>query len=98
MQLQNVKIVHFIPGRVRLKVPELQGQPMLADQVRGMLGAAPGILELEINTLTGSVLVRYDTRAISRPEAAEALRESLGRLFPSLDLDQVMAWLAKGHA
>lgn len=97
MHLQNVEIVHFIPGRVRLRATELRGQDAFAERIQARLAQVPGISRVDINTLTGSVLITYDGQVLSRPDSLEVMREVMAELFPSLNADDVLAWLARGH-
>jgi len=97
MHLENVDIVHFIPGRVRLRASELRGQQGLAGEIQAKLRQIPGITTVEINILTGSVLIGYESQVLSRPDSLDVLRKVMEELFPSLDLDMVLSWLAKAH-
>jgi cation transport ATPase len=57
----NVQVAHSIPGRVRLKVPNVKENPELVDQIKQMFNAIPGIEEVTVNPTTGSVVLHYDT-------------------------------------
>lgn len=45
--------------RIRLEVPRLPGDPLLAAQIERALKDRPGVEEIRADTLTGRVLVRY---------------------------------------
>jgi len=94
MKADEVKVMSFLPGRVRLKVEALKRDAALAQAVREDLGAVPGIEDVDINGNTGSVLIRYDRKAVSSPESMDALEEVLGRHFPSLDFARLRGWLS----
>lgn len=94
MKADDVKVVSFLPGRVRLKVEALKRDAVFAQAVRDDLGAVPGIREVDIKGATGSVLIRYDRKAVSSPESLAALEEVLGRHFPSLDVSRLRGWLS----
>lgn len=96
--MEDVYVVDFIPGRVRLKVRRIQGAPAFAQEVQAALAGVPGVHGIDISTVTGSVLVTYDPEAIARPEAAERLSEVLRALFPALDVPMVLAWLGATDA
>ena len=53
-------IVHHVPGRLRLKVPGAKGNADFLDKVKAALDPIQGIREIDVNPLTGSVLVHYD--------------------------------------
>jgi hypothetical protein len=57
-------IVSFVPGRVRLRLPELKNQ-RLAGELLPKIRAIPGVKAAEIKTLTGSLLIEYDPSLIS---------------------------------
>jgi copper chaperone CopZ len=74
-------IVSFIPGRVRLRLPELKDDT-LAARVILQINAIPGITKAEIKTRTGSLLIEYDTAVISTEELVELGRAALEREIP----------------
>ena len=53
--------VHHIPGRVRIRVKDVKQNEARASSLKRMIESAEGVKSVEINTLTGSVLIRYDT-------------------------------------
>ena len=67
----SAHIVHHIPGRLRLKVPGAKGNSVFMDQVRAALTSVEGVSEIEVNPVTGSVLVHYD------PEAFENFHDNV---------------------
>jgi hypothetical protein len=53
-------VAHHVPGRLRLKVPGAKGNPEFLEKVKDALAPISGITEIEVNPVTGSVLVQYD--------------------------------------
>lgn len=53
--------VHHIPGRVRIRVNEIKRNEARALSLKRMIEDAEGVRSVEVNSLTGSVLIRYDT-------------------------------------
>jgi len=53
-------VLSDLPGRARLRVPGLQGDPMSQARVGAELRDVAGVADVRANTLTGTVLVRYD--------------------------------------
>lgn len=94
----EIRIVHAIPGRVRLKVAKLRETPPLAEVIQERLGAVRGIRGVEATPLTGSVLVLFDPQVITAPESLMALSETLTDLFPGLDLTQLADFLSRSLA
>lgn len=71
--------LHSVPGRLRVKTPQVKGDEARAEEVRRMLLAIEGVSDIRVNTVTGSILVEYDPDRVSHSEFLEALRE--GELF-----------------
>jgi copper chaperone CopZ len=71
--------LHNIPGRLRVKTPQVKGNEARAEEVRRMLLTIEGVADVCINTVTGSILVQYDSGRVNHRELLEALRE--GDLF-----------------
>jgi len=61
MTTMKVKIAHQVPGRIRLKVPKAKDNPEMIEQIRQMFNVIPGVEEVTVNPVTGSVVVHYDT-------------------------------------
>ena len=57
----NVQVAHQVPGRIRLKVPNVKDNPELVDQIKQMFHVIPGIEDVTVNPTTGSVVLCYDT-------------------------------------
>jgi hypothetical protein len=83
--LSDIELRHAIPGRVRLRIPGIKGQPALAREVQQQLSGLKVVRRVEVSPITGSVLVIYD------PADTPAMAE-LGRMMiPGLDLDGMSA-------
>ena len=79
--LTGIQLRHAIPGRVRLRVPGIKGQPALAREIEQQLAGLAVVRRVEVSAVTGSVLVVYDP-------ADSAAIAGLGRMMiPGLDLD-----------
>jgi hypothetical protein len=59
----RVEIVHAVPGRLRLRVPALRGQPALADQVVAAGLAHRGVRRVRVNPACASIVVECDAAA-----------------------------------
>jgi hypothetical protein len=51
--------LHSVPGRLRVKIPQLRHRPAMAAEISETLSMG-GIHEVKIRSLTGSVVVLYD--------------------------------------
>jgi hypothetical protein len=97
MQIENIKIVHFIPGRVRLRSKDLQGNSELAQSVERALAGIPAVDHVEVNSLTGSILISYRPTEVNSKESIHALVNTVEALFPTLDIEKLLAWLKAKH-
>jgi len=61
MTAMKVQVAHQVPGRIRLKVPKVKENPELIEQIKQMFTMIPGIEEVAVNPVTGSVVLHYDT-------------------------------------
>jgi hypothetical protein len=57
--------LHHVPGRLRLKAHSFKNSEDKADEIRALCAQLPGIQAVELNTLTGSLLVRYDKASVN---------------------------------
>jgi hypothetical protein len=98
MVTSGIQIVHYLPGRVRVKLPRLKGNASLAGEVERALAALQGIDHVETSTTTGSVLVLYEPRLLTSLdlEAVGSLMElahTLGLSFEDGDMDTFQHWV-----
>jgi len=60
-EINKTEILHFIPGRVRLKVPALRQNTKLASELRELAEKElKGVHRFQVNTTTGSIIVEFD--------------------------------------
>lgn len=85
MSDREIDIVHFTPGRIRLRVPRLKRERPFGGRLQQRLLQVQGIQQVEISDLTGSVLVLYDPDTLSAPGGGSALAAALHDLFPNVD-------------
>ena len=84
MDSEGIRLVHTLPGRVRLKASHLKGNPALAQQVHEKIRRLPGVQEVRVNPLTGSILIRLDRAKLREPEPLAPVIQALGELFPEI--------------
>ncbi len=94
MEIEGLKVVHALPGRVRLKVAKVKGNPALARKAQEKLAKVPGIKQVEAKPGTGSLLIHYDTEHLFSLASMEMLSVTLGELFPEIEAVTMAAWLA----
>jgi hypothetical protein len=74
--LPEARVVSDIPGRARLRLQKLKGNDRIAWQCAEALNAMPGISRAEVNPLTCSILMYYDT---ARYSSLEALTQAISK-------------------
>ena len=63
-----------VPGRVRLRIPSLQGRHRLASSLAERVAADTGVRDVRANAVTGSVLVRFDPAHLDPGRLTEMVR------------------------
>src|SRR5215470_6684372 len=58
----HAKVVHHIPGRMRLRLHKDSRHPHALQKLKTELDAQPGVRGVEINEAAGSVTVKYDAQ------------------------------------
>jgi hypothetical protein len=66
--------VHQVPGRVRVRIPEIRNNPYKAAEIENLLNLQ-GVEKVEINHLTGSVVVMYNPQLLDSEGLLYVLRE-----------------------
>jgi hypothetical protein len=94
MERGGIRVVHALPGRVRVKMARLKENPVLVREVQERLSAVQGIQRVEANPITGSVLISYDRAAFESLPSLLSLAACLSPLFPDLDFSGLEDWLA----
>jgi Heavy metal associated domain 2 len=94
MGIGDMKVVHAIPGRVRVKIARLKENPVLAREVQARLSAVQGIQHVEVNPVTGSVLVLYDRTAFESLDSMLSLAPWFSPLFPDIEFRELEDWPA----
>jgi copper chaperone CopZ len=67
--------LHKIPGRIRIKTPKVKQNKRNADEVKRLLSLIYGINDVEINLVTGSILVFYHPEKIDASEIINFLHD-----------------------
>jgi copper chaperone CopZ len=67
--------VHHVPGRLRVRLPEIRHNAKKAADVKRLLDIY-GVDHLKVNHLTGSIVVTFDTSAASAEQLLSILQEN----------------------
>lgn len=57
---QGIQIVHFVPGRIRIKSDQVKGNESLAREIEAKLAGIDGIHQVSVSPVTGSIVVHFD--------------------------------------
>ena len=75
LMLNQIKVVHSIPGRLRLFVPNLSKVPeelkKYDNEVKKLILSKKGIKSVEYSYITNKILLYYDPNLISEKEILE---------------------------
>jgi len=67
--------VHSVPGRLRVKIPMVRCEPGVGREVVEIVENIRGVRHVEVNPVTGSVVVRYDPKWSRSEEILEVLQK-----------------------
>lgn len=70
------RYIHHIPGRIRIKCPEIRGNAERACALDAVLRNRPGVVELTVKTVTGSLLIKFEPSQTSAEELLTAVHEA----------------------
>ncbi|WP_449245488.1 HMA2 domain-containing protein [Desulfobacca acetoxidans] len=68
--------IHSLAGRIRIKVPEIKGSSIRAEELEKKVQWQPGIESIKANHITGSVLIYYNPQETGQDHILRALQES----------------------
>jgi hypothetical protein len=75
---EPLRVVHALPGRLRLRWPQLHSEPERAGEIADRLVREHGVLDVTVNPGTGSLLVVYDPAAQDARSVARIALEATG--------------------
>ncbi len=81
--LLRFKVVHSIPGRIRIHIPMSQKIPLEWKQSLenlDRLKTLEGIREVSFSMVTGNALIHYDSQKVTEEEIIDTLRQIAGVL------------------
>lgn len=67
--------IHELPGRLRIKIPTLRKNQRLAMEIDHLLFDLIGVNDINVNTITGSVVINFDPKTITTDAILGALAE-----------------------
>ncbi len=76
---EDYKIVHSVPGRIRLRVPRLIGDALYTKRLEKLLRAEPRVIQVRVNRAAASLAIQYDGAGMSELELGLYLLNILDR-------------------
>jgi copper chaperone CopZ len=67
--------IHELPGRLRIKIPTIKKNSALAAQVNDFLYDLNGVTDVNINALTGSIVVNFEPDTVNTETILAILAE-----------------------
>ena len=89
----DITLVSFAPGRLRLKLGHLEPSVSLVADLHERIATLPGIDKVEINPTTKSILVKYDQALFSSDYSMVALQQALDRQLSAEERIQLRSFL-----
>src|SRR6202163_595108 len=90
--------IHHVRGRLRVRMPELKRNEAKAQALQHAIAAERGIRSVEVNLLTGSLLVYFDPKLISAEDVLATIgnpvRPQAGRPGLQAKIAGAMWWWA----
>ena len=68
--------LHNVPGRLRVQTPVIKGKRDIGQNVLESLTPVNGISSTTCNTLTGSIIINYDSELVGPEEILAALQRA----------------------
>ncbi len=66
--------LHMLDGRLRIRVPEVKRSPRAALHVEETISALEGVTHVKANSVTGNVLVLFESHLITHGAIVEGLK------------------------
>lgn len=92
--MDDVHIIFYFPGRVKLRVDRIKTDPAYCIYARNRLAQIAALTQLELDTHTGKISLHYDRKKIKQPDQIKILTQVVADLFPSVDVARLVKWLS----
>jgi copper chaperone CopZ len=68
--------IHNIPGRLRIKSPVIKNNTNKANELKKIISSTCGIIAIDINLVTGSLLINYNHKTINHNDIVNILQKN----------------------
>lgn len=69
--------MHHVPGRLRFKLLPLKGLARRAEEVEKAVRQIKGVTSIEVNSITGSLLIHYDVTEVCSHTFLDVIKKTL---------------------
>ena len=77
----DIKMVHFIPGRIRLQSPRWKTNVTLIEKVVKELQAQPLVFSVQPTPVTGSLVITYDASYLTNIQELDSWFRVLDQVY-----------------
>ena len=77
----DIKLVHFIPGRIRLQSAEWKVNDILLENIIKQSQAQPFLFSVQSTKETGSLIITYDTSYVTNMKELESWFRILDEVY-----------------
>ena len=77
----DIKILHFIPGRLRLQSPQWKTNVTLVEKLVKELQAQPLVFSVQPTPVTGSLVITYDATYLTNIEELDSWFRVLDQVY-----------------
>ena len=77
----DIKILHFIPGRLRLQSPQWKTNVTLVEKLVKELQAQPLVFSVQPTPVTGSLIITYDAAYLTTIQELDSWFEVLDQVY-----------------
>ncbi len=94
MKLEDIRLVHALPGRIRFKIDGIKGNPEQARDIESRLATIPGMHHVEANSMTGSVVASFDPALLESLDFHCSVATALAVSPSDLNPEYLAKWYA----
>lgn len=66
--------IHNVPGRLRIKSPVIKNNKNIANELKKSLSTLYGVATVDINPITGSILINYNSKSVKHTDIVDILQ------------------------
>ncbi len=66
--------MHNVPGRLRIKSPVIKNNRTVVDELKKSLSTLHGVAAVDINLITGSLLINYNSKSVKHMDIVDILQ------------------------